>query len=149
MNALPEASEDPTVQRATAEFAEAVARMQGELSTAGIPMGWTGIAVLPPPRGPESPTLGTYLLGQLWPWGLETILRILGWLSTATAASLGAPFWFDLLRRLVSVRGAAAAPAAGRSAAGAAAGARRGGARRGGRGAAEPEEIAASGPPAG
>ncbi len=51
MNALPEASEDPTVQQATAEFAEAVARMQGELSTAGIPMGWAGIAVLPPSQG--------------------------------------------------------------------------------------------------
>lgn len=50
-------------------------------------------------------------LGQLpigWPanetgacnWGL----RILGWLLTALALSLGAPFWFDLLNKLVNFR---------------------------------------------
>ena len=30
--------------------------------------------------------------------------RILGWLLTALAVSLGAPFWFDLLNKLVNVR---------------------------------------------
>ncbi len=35
--------------------------------------------------------------------GLETIL---GWLITAMALTLGAPFWFDLLNKLVSLRGA-------------------------------------------
>jgi len=35
--------------------------------------------------------------------GLETIL---GWLITALAVTLGAPFWFDLLSKLVSIRGA-------------------------------------------
>lgn len=37
--------------------------------------------------------------------GLETIL---GWLITAMALTLGAPFWFDLLSKLVSLRGAGA-----------------------------------------
>ncbi|MDA3961658.1 MAG: lipase family protein [Planctomycetota bacterium] len=53
--------------------------------------------------------------GHLWPlmgWGSDTTgpdtsdqgwpLRILGWLITAAAASLGAPFWFDLLRMVRS-----------------------------------------------
>lgn len=31
--------------------------------------------------------------------------KILGWLITALAVSLGAPFWFDLLKRLVALRG--------------------------------------------
>jgi hypothetical protein len=35
--------------------------------------------------------------------GVETIL---GWLITALAVTLGAPFWFDLLSKLVSIRGA-------------------------------------------
>lgn len=36
------------------------------------------------------------------PWGLS----IIGWLITATAISLGAPFWFDLLSKFVNLRGA-------------------------------------------
>ncbi len=35
-------------------------------------------------------------------WGVA----ILGWLITALALSLGAPFWFDLLSKLVKIRGA-------------------------------------------
>ena len=35
--------------------------------------------------------------------GLETLL---GWLITALAITLGAPFWFDLLSKLISLRGA-------------------------------------------
>lgn len=31
--------------------------------------------------------------------------KIIGWLLTALATSLGAPFWFDLLQKLVQVRG--------------------------------------------
>ena len=42
------------------------------------------------------------LLG-LWP-------MLLGWLITAAAMSLGAPFWFDLLKRFVSIRSAGKAP---------------------------------------
>jgi hypothetical protein len=33
-------------------------------------------------------------------------LSILGWLITALAISLGAPFWFDLLSKIVNIRGA-------------------------------------------
>lgn len=34
----------------------------------------------------------------------------LGWLLTAVAVSLGAPFWFDLLNKMVNLRGAGAKP---------------------------------------
>src|SRR5262249_4522387 len=51
-------------------------------------------------------------------------IKLLGLLATALAVSLGAPFWFDLLNKLVSLRGAgkrisvsdAAAPSAKSSA---------------------------------
>lgn len=39
--------------------------------------------------------------------GWETLL---GWLITALAISLGAPFWFDLLSKLVNLRGAGTIP---------------------------------------
>ena len=35
---------------------------------------------------------------------------ILGWLITAFAISLGAPFWFDLLNKLMQVRNSVAIP---------------------------------------
>ena len=37
--------------------------------------------------------------------GMKLFLSILGWLITALAISLGAPFWFDLLTKLVNIRG--------------------------------------------
>ncbi len=36
----------------------------------------------------------------LWYW----FLKLTGWLMTAFAVSLGAPFWFDLLQRLMNIR---------------------------------------------
>ncbi|HEX4871851.1 MAG TPA: peptidoglycan-binding domain-containing protein [Nevskiaceae bacterium] len=40
----------------------------------------------------------------------DDVLRLIGWLISALAASLGAPFWFDALSRLVSLRTAGARP---------------------------------------
>jgi hypothetical protein len=42
--------------------------------------------------------------------GPEWLLKLLGLLMTAFAASLGAPFWFDVLNRVVNVSGAGKAP---------------------------------------
>jgi hypothetical protein len=39
-----------------------------------------------------------------------TLSQILGWLLTAAALSLGAPFWFDLLSKLINIRGAGVKP---------------------------------------
>ena len=36
--------------------------------------------------------------------------RFLGWIITAFAVSLGAPFWFDLLKRIINIRGAMKKP---------------------------------------
>lgn len=40
-------------------------------------------------------------------------ISVLGWLATALATMLGAPFWFDLLGRLIKLRSAGAPAAAG------------------------------------
>lgn len=39
-----------------------------------------------------------------------TLMQVLGWMFTATALTLGAPFWFDLLQKFVNVRGAGGRP---------------------------------------
>ena len=40
----------------------------------------------------------------------DWLAKILGYLVTALAISLGAPFWFDLLRKIVNVRASGAKP---------------------------------------
>ncbi len=59
------------------------------------------------------------LLGQVLGWekapteysAAELARRIPGWLLTVVAVSLGAPFWFDVLSRFMSVRNAGKPPA--------------------------------------
>jgi hypothetical protein len=41
----------------------------------------------------------------------DVLLKLLGWIVTALAVSLGAPFWFDLLRKLVNIRSSGNKPA--------------------------------------
>ncbi len=57
------------------------------ISTVSLPIGWT-----------EFPKRDQWLT------------MILGWLITAFAVSLGAPFWFDLLNKFVNVRASGKAP---------------------------------------
>jgi hypothetical protein len=55
---------------------------------------------------------GTSLLGALlFPW-LWTVVpnHVAGWILTAIAASLGAPFWFDTLNKFMNVRAAGTSP---------------------------------------
>ncbi|QDK80790.1 hypothetical protein EXU85_20130 [Spirosoma sp. KCTC 42546] len=42
--------------------------------------------------------------------GQSIVLALLGWLLTASALSFGAPFWFDLLLKLVNIRNTARKP---------------------------------------
>jgi hypothetical protein len=67
-----------------AESLDDVALATEQLQALKLPMGW---------ENPNRPT------GRSWPW------YILGWLLTAALASLGAPFWFDLLTRFAAARG--------------------------------------------
>jgi hypothetical protein len=52
-----------------------------------LPIGWSSAEI--PPNGASS-----------WLW----LTKVAGWLLTALALSLGAPFWFDLLNKLVNIR---------------------------------------------
>ena len=57
------------------------------ISTASLPIGWSEF-----PKPDQWPTV------------------VVGWLITAFAVSLGAPFWFDLLNKFVNVRASGKAP---------------------------------------
>jgi hypothetical protein len=45
------------------------------------------------------------MTGKWW------LYKIIGWLTTALGVSLGATFWFEALKKLVSLRAAGPAPA--------------------------------------
>ncbi|WP_043345531.1 hypothetical protein [Belnapia moabensis] len=66
-----------------------------EVRNVGLPIGWSEFAL--------SRTLpqGEFALGS-WFWA--TIIALFGWAITAIAATLGAPFWFDVLNKLMVIR---------------------------------------------
>ena len=70
-----------------------VEAVQGRNESLGkLPIGWPL---------PEARTQGAVTgPADLLPWAS----RVAGWLLTALALSLGAPFWFDLLNKLVNMR---------------------------------------------
>ena len=66
------------------------------LSRAGIPMGWTENN-FPPGDGEQK---------NLWGW----LVKLAGILLTTIALLLGAPFWFDLLNKVINLRVAGKKP---------------------------------------
>src|SRR5208337_446122 len=72
---------NPDLAKQLGNVSDQINRVQG----LGIPLGW------PVPPSQRRPPLG---------W----LSPILGWLLTAIAVSLGAPFWFDMLNKIMVVR---------------------------------------------
>jgi hypothetical protein len=67
-------------------------RNREELTQLGLPIGWqSGIDFINP-------------LGEKFNAWDHVVLPMLGWLLTAAAISLGAPFWFDLLNKFMVIR---------------------------------------------
>jgi len=108
-------SSAPTVGSgaSAADLKSALEKAEGDLR--GLPIGWKC------PRleraREEKASLGERLAAY-WPCARDAAptLRpttILGWIMTAVALSLGAPFWFDLLQKFMNVRGAGARPRRG------------------------------------
>ena len=65
------------------------------LTGSGVPIGWHDGALYKAQYGSAS----------------ALMLTIVGWLLTAIAGSLGAPFWFDLLKRVANLRASGPNPA--------------------------------------
>lgn len=80
-----------TAAAANADFRAAQERLNeslGKFKRLGLPIGWEEMDV------PNAPA-------QRVPF---FCLVLLGWLMTACAVSLGAPFWFDMLNKIIVVR---------------------------------------------
>lgn len=68
---------------------------KSDLESLGLPIGWSnGLATPHQPSG-DGESVG------LWD---KFFIHVLGWLITALAASLGAPFWFDILNKVMVIR---------------------------------------------
>jgi hypothetical protein len=86
------------------------------LDSLGLPIGWDfgcdgpqswlqrHVTCAQPDRPAEGPQVAPPARTQSFALGL------LGWIITAIAVSLGAPFWFDLLQNIVSLRAAGTKP---------------------------------------
>lgn len=80
----------------------------GLQDTVGLPVGWSPASVAKLSHGYPAVRFG--LFDGSWQWGLtrDATLALLavaiGYLITAFAAMLGAPFWFDVLNRIMVIR---------------------------------------------
>lgn len=82
----------------------------GRLSGLGIPVGWSDESLDATRQWPgwRPDKGGAAAWAALWLHVIRS--HLLGWLLTALAASLGAPFWFDVLDKIIVVRSAGPAP---------------------------------------
>ena len=83
---------------------EQLKRVQQQLMELKLPIGWEEN----PAQANADMRLGRPEIGKNF-W--DTVLyHLLGWLITAVAATLGAPFWFDMLNKVMSIRSAGKSP---------------------------------------
>jgi hypothetical protein len=69
-----------------------------QIKNTSLPLGWQHVErALDPQHWPSPSNLTRQDV-------LNSLLMLLGWLITAAAATLGAPFWFDVISRLVPLR---------------------------------------------
>jgi len=88
----------PDYEDASEKFEKSMKAVRGM----GIPLGW-GTKDDPNDKREPIPADVSAAIGAVAQHGL-------GWLLTALAISLGAPFWFDMLNKIVSIRSAGKAP---------------------------------------
>lgn len=121
-NAQPNATRPPTTVDAK-QVKKSIEDLNNQLQELQLPVGWPTMA--PQPTSPlDAVTRGLKAFG----YGLKTLFfegeapipdqdtrafptgtgqawfRVFGWLFTAAALSLGAPFWFDLLNKFMVIR---------------------------------------------
>ena len=90
-------------------------RVQGGTDNVTLQQAKTTLTDLPFGWKTKLPAWRSLLSWDAWSRNAAKLARIAitglpGWLVTALAASLGAPFWFDLLQRIIDIRGAGQKP---------------------------------------
>lgn len=100
-NLVKETNAQPAGQETPTPALEAAQKAAGQ--EVGKLLGW---------RGPISWKHPEYRANDpnRFPAGTEWFAKILGLLLSALAASLGAPFWFDILNKIVNIRSAGGSP---------------------------------------
>jgi hypothetical protein len=80
-------------------------KINSYLDNITMPLGWSTMEQFKKQVNPRDP--GKSKLGD---WVLGIIKLIFGWLLSAGAIAMGAPFWFDLLGKFINVRNAGQVP---------------------------------------
>lgn len=93
------AADQESVEARTGAAYKALLDKQDALQSLGVPLGWGDRKNWPGSDGRSGMPL-------FWDW----LSKVFGLLLTAGAASLGAPFWFDMLNKIVTIRSAGKAP---------------------------------------
>lgn len=84
-------SESASLLDSSQDAAERLDSLEKRLSKFDLPLGW--VLKGDKKNGLEVPQDG-------WSW----IIKVFGWLTTGLALSFGAPFWFDLLNKVMVIR---------------------------------------------
>jgi hypothetical protein len=99
----------PTPPANTSSPLGKLGQLRAELSALLLPIGWTSA----PPAGfkdsdfrqwPGLPSIGNDPRQWLGSWWNIFYHHFIGWLLTVIAVSLGAPFWFDVLSKIIAIR---------------------------------------------
>ncbi len=98
LNSAATSQASPTAQAAVKQIQDEVAG----LGAVGLPIGWQQSEVK---AADKAPAAGWVERSAVFVGNLAE-MHLLGWLLTAIAISMGAPFWFDLLNRFIAVRSA-------------------------------------------
>lgn len=96
------------------DLKDRLAQVMG-LRTAGLPIGYACLGSADAAMGKPIADQVRAIVVSCWadtPSAPGLLAKLIGWLITAVAVSLGAPFWFDLINRLTNLRGAGPKPAA-------------------------------------
>ena len=95
MVALAEATAKESLPQEAQQLKDRTTHLYAEVQKLGLPIGWS--------RDSNDPTAVPSSSG-------EWVLKIIGLMITTIAASLGAPFWFDVLNRMINIRSAGKQP---------------------------------------
>jgi hypothetical protein len=90
---------------ASADDWDAIARCRGAMASVGLPVGWSQFAWANTFNGVAYPSdWGSGQPSAVWTFGKALVFALLGWMITAVAGTLGAPFWFDALNKVMVIR---------------------------------------------
>ncbi len=87
---------------------EARREIEKLLGNASVPIGWQNINQQFEQLDTKSSNGGNVLLIRIW----QGFKLICGWTISGLAIAMGAPFWFDILNKVINVRNAGPKPAA-------------------------------------